>query len=196
MAGATIGGLDLGRLKARLDLADGILELADLRGRMVDRPGGGGRPPATEPPPAEGPLPRGGFRGRVRAELVGQRRSELEMEGVELPIAELINVEPAMVPPSAPTVRGLPIAGRLTIQASAGAEGSDLSGPGHLERSPATPRCRGLRIARPSPATSRRRSPSSRPAGAHGHGRRGWRCPASGAGSGSSWPSPGLMRAS
>ena len=130
MAGATIGGLDLGRLKARLDLAGGVLEVADLRGRMVDRPEGGGLPAPTEPPPAEGPLPRGGFRGRVRAELTGERSLQVEMEGAELPIAELLNVEPSLVPPSAPpTLRGLPIAGRLNVRASARGRGSESWDP-------------------------------------------------------------------
>jgi translocation and assembly module TamB len=140
VAGATIGDLDVGRLKARLDLAGGILEVADLRGRMVDRPEGGGRPQATDPPPAEGPLPRGGFRGRVRAELTGERGLQIEMEGVELPIAELLNVSPSMVPPSAPpTLRGMPIAGRLTVRADARAKGRESWDPrtwtlsGHAE---------------------------------------------------------------
>ena len=130
VAGALIGGLDVGRVRARLDLSEGILQVTELRGRIVDRPEGGGRPSPTEPPPAEGPLPRGGFRGRVRAELVGDHGLDVEMEGVELPVAELLNVSPEMVPPSAPpTPRGLPIDGRLTIRASARAKGRDSWDP-------------------------------------------------------------------
>jgi translocation and assembly module TamB len=130
VAGALIGGLDVGRVSARLNLTGGILEVADLRGRMVERPKGGGRPEPTEPPPAAGPLPRGGFRGRLRAELAGERKLEVEMEGVELPIVELLEVSPSMVPPSAPpTPRGLPVAGLLTIRATARAQGSDSLDP-------------------------------------------------------------------
>ena len=130
MAGATIGGLDLGRIRARFDLTGGILEVDGLRGRMVDRPAGGGRPAATDAPPAEGPLPRGGFRGRVRAELTGDHGLAVDMEGVELPVAELLNVSPSIVPPSAPpTLRGFPIAGLLTIRAQAKAKGRDSWDP-------------------------------------------------------------------
>ena len=63
------------------------------------------------------------------------------MEGVEIPVAELLNVSPELVPPSAPpSVRGLPIDGRLTIRASARARGATrgIPAPG---LSPAAPRC-------------------------------------------------------
>jgi translocation and assembly module TamB len=131
VAGATIGGLDVGRVKARLDLDGGVLAVTELRGRMVDRPRRGGRPEPTELPPAQGPLPRGGFRGQVRAELVGDRGLEVEMEGIELPVSELMNVSTELVPPSVPpTPRGLPINGLLTIHASARAKGSDSWDPG------------------------------------------------------------------
>ncbi len=120
LAGASIGGLDVGRLKGRIDLKAGVLELADLRGRLVDRPDGGGPPGATDPPLAVGPLPPGGFRGRVRAELAAEPKVHVDFEGVELPIGELI----------APvSTRGLPLSGRLTLQASADARGSALSDP-------------------------------------------------------------------
>ncbi len=140
VAGATIGGLDLGRMRARLELTGGILEVTDLRGRMVDRPAGGGRPAATDAPTAQGPLPRGGFRGRVRAELTGDHGLQLDIEGVELPVAELLNVSPSIGPPSAPpTLRGIPIGGLLTIRAQAKAKGRDSWDPrtwtlsGHAE---------------------------------------------------------------
>ncbi|MGP0063775.1 MAG: hypothetical protein ACLQGP_09280, partial [Isosphaeraceae bacterium] len=120
LAGASIGGLDLGRLKGRLDLREGVLEVADLRGRLLDRPGDHGPPPPTDPPPAEGPLPPGGFRGRVRAELAGDRRIRLNFEGVELPIRELV---------AAASSRDLPLSGRLTIEASGDARGATLSDP-------------------------------------------------------------------
>ena len=69
LAGASLYGVDVGRVSARLDLADGVLVLSDLRGRLVDRPGGG----LDSPPealaidvPRTGPLPPGGFRGTLR----------------------------------------------------------------------------------------------------------------------------------
>jgi translocation and assembly module TamB len=118
LAGASIGGLDLGRLMGRLDLREGVLELADLRGRLVDRPEGHGPPTATDPPPAEGPLPPGGFRGRVRADLAADRKIQLNFDGVELPVRDLV---------AAASSRDLPISGRLTIQATAEARGRELA---------------------------------------------------------------------
>ena len=41
IAGAQIGGLDLGRLSGRMKMSEGVIEVADLRGRLLDRPGGG-----------------------------------------------------------------------------------------------------------------------------------------------------------
>ncbi len=120
LAGAAIGGLDVGRLKGRIDLKEGVLELADLRGRLVDRPDGRGPPGATDPPLADGPLPPGGFRGRVRAELAADQKVRLDLEGVELPIGDLIG------PVSS---RHLPLTGRLTLQGSAEARGTELSDP-------------------------------------------------------------------
>ncbi|HZW31592.1 MAG TPA: AsmA-like C-terminal region-containing protein, partial [Isosphaeraceae bacterium] len=120
LAGASISGLDLGRLRARLDLVGGVLEISDLRGRLVDRAEARGRPQATEPPPATGPLPPGGFRGRVRAELAADRDLHIDIEGVELPLGELLAVAP---------IRELPLSGRLTIQAAAAARGNSLADP-------------------------------------------------------------------
>ena len=120
LAGASIGGLDLGRLKTKFDVKDGVLVLADLRGRLVDRPDGRGKPVVTDPPPADGPLPPGGFRGRVRAELVADPKVHLEFDGMELPIRELIAPVSSQDPP---------LSGRLTLQATAVAQGRALSDP-------------------------------------------------------------------
>ncbi len=130
VSGAKVADLNLGRLKGRLDMADGIIEVADLSGRLLDRPEGGGRPPATEPPPAEGPLPRGGFRGRIRAAVVGDRNLEVDFEGAELPIADLAAAAPSLAspprPPEAPH-EALPVSGRLTLHASGRSRGADPS---------------------------------------------------------------------
>ena len=117
---ASVAGLDLGRMKGRLDLKDGVLEVNDLRGRLSDRPEGQGPPRPADPPPVSGPLPPGGFRGRLRAELVDDRKLHLDFEGVELPVGELIT--PALS-------RDVPVTGRLTIQASADARGGSFSDP-------------------------------------------------------------------
>jgi translocation and assembly module TamB len=121
LAGAAIGDLDLGRLKSRFDLKKGVLELTDLRGRLIDRPDDRRRPRETEPPQANGPLHPGGFRGRVRAELAGDQKVHVDVDGEELPIGELIAL--------ASSRRDLPISGRLTFQVAADARGPTLSDP-------------------------------------------------------------------
>ena len=90
LAGATIGGVGLGRLSGRVALADGVLDVADVRGRLVARPGPDDAPPAsTEPPPSAGPLPEGGFRGRLRADVAAGGQAEAEVEGHLLPLDAL-----------------------------------------------------------------------------------------------------------
>ena len=150
LAGASIGGLDLGRLKGRLDMKEGVLELADLRGRLVDRPEGHGRPGATDPPPAVGPLPPGGFRGRVRAELAADRKVHLDFEGVELADWRahrpgLVPGPPALRPAHAPGFRGSARTGVVR--------------PGGLDRIRPAPGFPTSPIRRPRSATSRLRSP-------------------------------------
>ena len=64
LTAASIAGVDLGHVQARLALDKGVLDLTDFRGQLVDLPDGGvkgRRPEATAPVPAQGPLPPGGF---------------------------------------------------------------------------------------------------------------------------------------
>ena len=117
LSDASISGLDLGRLEGRLDLRDGVLEITHLRGRLTDRPVGRAPIPPADLPPAEGPLTPGGFRARVRADLVTDPMIKVDLEGVELPIGELL--KPASVA----------VSGRFTIQATAEARGRGLSDP-------------------------------------------------------------------
>ncbi len=112
LAGATIGSLRLGRLAARLGLSSGILDVAGVRGRLVERSDHDtSRPVATEPPPLTGPLPAGGFRGRFRTDLVTDGHAEAAFEGRQLPLSALASS----------------VAGTLTVQASA--RGASLSDP-------------------------------------------------------------------
>lgn len=132
MAGVSIGELDLGRLKGRLEMNDGFLEIADLRGRIIDQPEKGARAPQTEPPPASGPLPPGGFRGRIRSAVVGHQRTEIEIDALELPLDELATALPSLVtppkPPEAPP-KAVPLSGRLTLKGSGQARGGNLTDP-------------------------------------------------------------------
>lgn len=88
---AHVAGVDLGRLTARLALEEGVLELSQLKGQFVDMPAGGltNRPAPTAEIPDQGPLPPGGFRGRLRAELSPPGRLEARLEGDALPLGEL-----------------------------------------------------------------------------------------------------------
>lgn len=90
--GASVFRVDVGRLSARIDLADGALELTDLRGRLVDLPDGGPRNPpgvAEEAVPAEGPLPAGTFRGTLHAAVDPPGQLTARFEGKDLPVGEL-----------------------------------------------------------------------------------------------------------
>lgn len=94
--GASVYQVDFSSVAARLDLADGVLELTKLRGMLVDHPDGGpDNPPAPAPaaPSAavaeQGALPAGGFRGRLRAELAPLGDLSGRFEGGEMPLGEL-----------------------------------------------------------------------------------------------------------
>lgn len=122
LLGASIAGVDLGRATADIDLADGVLEITNLRGRLVDLPDGGRdhRPAATAPVPPRGPLPSGGFRGRLRAELSPPGRMSARVEANQLPLGEL----------AAPYLpRPTPLSGLVSLDLNAEASVAALSDP-------------------------------------------------------------------
>ncbi len=100
LKGAHVAGVDLGRLTARLDLENGILELSQLKGQLVNMPSGGlkNRPQPTVDIADEGPLPAGGFRGRLRAELSPLGKLTAHLEGNALPLGEI--AAPALPKPT------------------------------------------------------------------------------------------------
>ena len=110
LASADIAGVDLGRVSARLDLEDGVLELSRFHGQFVNLPTGGlrNRPAATEPISEDGPLPPGGFRGHLRAELSPPGVLVARLEGSAIPIGEVL--APAFPQPT-------PISGLLALEA-------------------------------------------------------------------------------
>ncbi len=115
LTGASIFRVDFGRLASRIDLADGVLELTDLRGRLVDLPDGGpdNPPEASLAVAARGPLPPGGFRAHVRAELSPPGRLAVRFDGNQLPLGEL----------GAPVLpRPTPLSGLATIGVEAAAD--------------------------------------------------------------------------
>ncbi|MDR3632686.1 MAG: AsmA-like C-terminal region-containing protein [Isosphaeraceae bacterium] len=112
---ASLFRVDVGTLSARIDLADGVLELKKLRGRLVNRPNGGpDNPPEALPPvPAEGPLPTGAFRLDLRAELSPPGKLSARVEGNALPLGEL----------AAPVLpRPTPLSGLVSLHAAADAD--------------------------------------------------------------------------
>ncbi len=115
LSGASIYKVDLGTVSARIDLANGVLELKDFRGHLVDRPNGGpDNPPEPVPPvSATGPLPPGAFRGTLRAEIAPPGRLSARFEGNSLPLGEL----------AAPVLpRPTPVAGLVSLSVRAEAD--------------------------------------------------------------------------
>lgn len=119
LAGASISGVDLGRLDANLELAQGVLKLSEFSGQLVDMPDGGvgHRPAPTGPLPANGPLPEGAFRGTLSAELSPPGRLTLGLEGHRLPLGEL--VAPALPRPT-------PVSGTVNVALSADASVAEI----------------------------------------------------------------------
>ena len=117
---AKIDGVDLGKVEARLDLANGLLNLTHLRGTLLDKPGRAADKPAERSEndvPIEGPLPVAGFRGRVEAELSPLGRLKARFEGKDLPLGELTA---PLLPSSAP------ISGATTVDVEAGVDLANL----------------------------------------------------------------------
>jgi translocation and assembly module TamB len=115
LKGASLFRTDVGTLSARVDLADGVLELKKLRGRLVNRPNGGpDNPPESLPPvPADGPLPPGAFRMDLRAEIAPAGGLTARLEGNSLPLGEL--AAPALPRPT-------PLSGLVSVNATARAD--------------------------------------------------------------------------
>ncbi len=88
VAGATIGGLDLGRLTARLDLADGNLEVADLRGpdgRSARRAAAGPRRPSRRRPRAPCPAAASAARSAPSSSASGASSSRWKASSCRSP---------------------------------------------------------------------------------------------------------------
>lgn len=122
LTGASIGGVDLGRLAAKFALVKGVLDLDDLSGQLVERPAGSAEspPPATPPHPVGAPLAAGGFRGTLRAELSPAGKLTARFEAHELPLSEL-------AAPFFP--RPTPVGGRLSANFEADGDVAHLGDP-------------------------------------------------------------------
>jgi translocation and assembly module TamB len=104
---ASLFGLHVKHLAAEVDLTQGVLQLLDFRGILVDHSAAQSAGDSVVGPARTGALPRCGFRGSFRAELAPLGRFTARFQANELPAAELV----------AP-VRGHvgPIGGRLSIE--------------------------------------------------------------------------------
>jgi translocation and assembly module TamB len=122
LKGANIAGIDFGRLTASLELKDGVLDLNQLKGQLVDRPQGGRNnpPEPTGTVPDQGPLPSGGFRANLHAELSPPGKLTARFEGNALPVGEL--AAPALPRPT-------PVSGLLSVEAQAESRADRLSDP-------------------------------------------------------------------
>jgi translocation and assembly module TamB len=119
---ASIAGMDLGRLSTRFALVKGVLDLDDLSGQLVERPGGNaGSPPAATPSPRpDAPLVAGAFRGKLHVELSPPGKLTVRFEARELPLSELAG--PFFLPPT-------PVGGRLSTSFDASADAARLGDP-------------------------------------------------------------------
>ncbi len=120
LKGASIDHVDLGQVSAHVDLGEGVLAITDFRGQLVDKPAGGANnpPPPTTLPPAEGPLPHGGFRAGLRASISPRGPATIHFEGNSLPLGELFA-------PFLPTPT--PLSGELSVRVQAGADVANLA---------------------------------------------------------------------
>ncbi len=120
---SSIYQVDLGRVTARIDVADGVVDLTDFRGHLVDRPNGGpDNPPEVEGQavPISGPLPPGSFRGALHAAFSPAGKMTARFEGNRLPLGEL----------GAPVLpRPTPLSGLATMKLEASGDLGAASNP-------------------------------------------------------------------
>ena len=88
---ASIDHVDLGLVATHVEFANGVLKLIDFRGHFVDKPSGDAKtpPPPTSLPPMVGPLPAGGFRANLHAEIAPKGLITTLIEGDHLPLGEI-----------------------------------------------------------------------------------------------------------
>ncbi len=120
LKGTSIDHVDLGYVSAHIELVDGVLDLSDLRGQLVDKPSGSDTNPPrpTNAAPVSDPLPPGAFRGSLHASISPRGPATVSLEGVRLPLGELL--APVLPVPT-------PLSGELTMRVEAKADVARLS---------------------------------------------------------------------
>jgi len=119
---ASIDHVDLSELAMHLDVEDGVVNLSDFRGVLIDKPSGdSSSPPRAVPaPPRTGELPVGGFRANLRAEIAPMGMATAKFEGNRLPLGELF--APLLPVPT-------PLSGDLTLHVEAGVDLASIANP-------------------------------------------------------------------
>ena len=122
LTAASIDYVDLGELAAHLDVKDGVVNLSDFRGVLVDSPEDDidHLPQAAAIPGREGPLPVGGFRGDLRAEVEPRGQLSARFRGEQLPLGELF--APFLPVPT-------PLSGDLSIHTRVNVDLASLTNP-------------------------------------------------------------------
>ena len=107
---------------AHLDVEDGVVNLSDFRGTLVDRPADAESAPtvAAAAPTWAGELPDNGFRANLRAEIEPRGMATATIEGNHLPLGELF--APFLPVPT-------PLSGNLSIRTEVGVDLKSLRDP-------------------------------------------------------------------
>ena len=125
---ASIDYVDVGEVAVHLDVENGVVNLSDLRGVLINRPEDDidHLPVKVAIPTREGELPPGGFRGDLRAEVEPRGTLSARFRGEQLPLGELF--APFLPVPT-------PLSGDLTIHTKASVNLASLTNPlaYHLE---------------------------------------------------------------
>ena len=119
---ASIDHVDVGEVAVHLDVENGVVNLSDLRGVLINQPENDidHLPTKVAIPTREGELPPGGFRGDLRAEVEPRGTLSARFRGEQLPLGELF--APFLPVPT-------PLSGDLTIHTKLSVNLASLTNP-------------------------------------------------------------------
>ena len=119
---ASIDYVDVGEVAAHLDVENGVVNLSDFRGVLINSPEDDidHLPQKVAIPTRDGELPIGGFRGDLRAEIEPRGNLTARFRGEQLPLGELF--APFLPVPT-------PLSGDLTLHTRASVNLASLTNP-------------------------------------------------------------------
>ena len=119
---ASIDYVDVGEVAVHLDVENGVINLSDFRGILINQPEDDidHLPVKVAIPTREGELPPGGFRGDLRAEVEPLGTLSARFRGEQLPLGELF--APFLPVPT-------PLSGDLTLHTKASVNLASLTNP-------------------------------------------------------------------